>query len=562
RELLNIMPFFSIQEAEGLAVRSWLRGFMPGYHGQALKFWGGILLGTLATAELINLASTGKPLSTAQLKPWRTQSDPLTGRPETGFNPIFWRPQLPFDGPDGRHTFLDLLGQADTPIRVPLDLGSLANNPGIPFSVKTRFQPWISIVLGLSSGKDPFTGELIAPSQKPEEAYLQRLFFIGRELAPIPTSGFFEERERIGLTPSLMQAGGTNVSSESLRDLRNRTMLDESGGEYDYDHAPRDKQRAFDQKYTDLTDARIEGTARSAAGGDPIAQFREETTRLTDEAEKGYTDEDGQQVRGLAEIAAMKERGELDFKGYAQARSDLLANRSEQIGRTQRRLGLSDEQLKGSTDDPFYLNDLANRIGSVPYPGVGATDQEVEAWRSQREALLAPLTPEERHRVLVDFQVARWRDPVLQETERRYLEARFVVDESPYDDAIGQVLERFGAASGFPSSMADFRTEIRSQLQAAGRDSSDAQVEKYQRQIMDTWLRESGMTYRTAKGNIVPMTVAHLKERAREADPQMDTALALTGRTSCLRTKAAVQFWDSAWGPVPNNGLLCGEREE
>jgi len=70
------------------------------------------------------------------------------------------------------------------------------------------------------------------------------------------------------------------------------------------------------------------------------------------------------------------------------------------------------------------------------------------------------------------------------------------------------------------------------------------------------------MTYRTAKGNIVPMTVAHLKERAREADPQMDTALALTGRTSCLRTKAAVQFWDSAWGPVPNNGLLCGEREE
>ena len=183
-------------------------------------------------------------------------------------------------------------------------------------------------------------------------------------------------------------------------------------------------------------------------------------------------------------------------------------------------------------------------------------------WRTEREAILAPLTPEERRRVLVDFQVARWRDPVLQDTERRYLEARFIVDESAYDDASAQVLERFGPSSGFPSSMAQFRTEIRAQLQAAGRDSSDSQVAKYQRQIMDTWLRGSGMTYRTANGNIVPMTVAHLKERAREADPQMDTALILVGRTGCLRTKAAVQSWDSAWGPVPNNGLLCGEREE
>ena len=198
-------PFFAIGEIEG-----WAR--IP---FQAPAGFAGIMGSTVIAAEMMNKLFTGDWLSADQLNPYKLppgdtsfkEKLPIIG--EGGYNTSFLRPQLPsfFNGPNGRPTFLDILGQGDTSFRFPLDPW---------FGTKSRLGQALRIPLDIQAvlrGDAPDFGTVV-------ENPLDALKFAAQEISPIPLAGLAgTETGRIGFAGAGLQVGGLNVSSAPTRDV-------------------------------------------------------------------------------------------------------------------------------------------------------------------------------------------------------------------------------------------------------------------------------------------------------------------------------------------------------
>jgi len=202
---------FSINENEAW-LRQITRPVTSANRSLYLRQWSGYIFGTLATAELINYGMTGKLLGQDQLAPIVLQN----GRPT--YNTRFARPQLDglgpvgklvgITGPQGRHIYLDLMGQADTPFRL--------------------FAPQFFVMSRLSTPLSVSVQELQSRTffgQQPLETTGEKAgFAVEQGLIPIPAVGFGEERGRIGTGGAAIQAAGWNVSAESNAQLLKRLV--------------------------------------------------------------------------------------------------------------------------------------------------------------------------------------------------------------------------------------------------------------------------------------------------------------------------------------------------
>jgi hypothetical protein len=255
-------PFFATGELEG-----WFR--LP---VQAPAGFAGMMAATVAVAEMMSLAFTGKPLSLEQLTPFRRErnglkpSKILTGDiPFVDFNSGFLRPELPWRGPMGRKVYLDLLGQADTPFRWALDPG---------FATQTRLGQLPRLAIDLASiarGEAPAFGERV-------EGLGDAARFLVQQISPISISGLTgTERGRIGVAGAGTQVGGFNVSAEHLFALLERRFEEITGEpfnpETDFVRARQEPELA-----AILDEMRKQGVAVGSEGA-VAAQAREEVVQ-------------------------------------------------------------------------------------------------------------------------------------------------------------------------------------------------------------------------------------------------------------------------------------------
>jgi hypothetical protein len=255
-------PFFATGELEG-----WFR--LP---VQAPAGFAGMMAATVAVAEMMSLAFTGKPLSLEQLTPFQRERDGLkpskilTGDiPFVDFNTGFLRPELPWKGPMGRTLYLDLLGQADTPFRWALDPG---------FATQTRLGQLPRLAIDLASiarGEAPPFGEVV-------KGPLDALQFVLQQISPISISGLAgTERGRIGVAGAGTQVGGFNVSAEPLFELLGRRFEELTGQPFNRE-TDFVRARQMPELASILEEMRNQGVAVGSEGA-VAAEAREEVVQ-------------------------------------------------------------------------------------------------------------------------------------------------------------------------------------------------------------------------------------------------------------------------------------------
>jgi len=267
---------FSVNENEAWFKMPWRAVVGPNRTLAAAQL-AGLYVQAAVMADLINLAFTGEHLSLDQLKPIQMND----GRPE--FNSRFLRPKITGDGwlgrkfkmtgGLGRDLYLDLLGQADTPLRFAL-------SP--EFAVRSRLSTPLSLAWDLARGKTYFEDEPIDVTSK------QGLIVAGQQLGiPLAAGGFIgDERQRIGRGGALIQAGGFNVSSQRLSEIRADIMRAERANLVgQYDKFPPDRldptDRAFlEGKYPELFVEPGEQYTQETVGG--ISEEQRRALRSTD----------------------------------------------------------------------------------------------------------------------------------------------------------------------------------------------------------------------------------------------------------------------------------------
>lgn len=132
---------FSSNETEG-----WIRQAVSTVKGQNKRLWQeyavGMMLFLAASANAVNILSTGEPLPLASYSPVSLDNpySPLPGG--VAYNTRFMSPQLPWDGAQGQPLFLDLVGQADTFMRWALDpIGALGSRVNVlPRAIMNQLQ--------------------------------------------------------------------------------------------------------------------------------------------------------------------------------------------------------------------------------------------------------------------------------------------------------------------------------------------------------------------------------------------------------------------------------------
>lgn len=236
-----------------------------------------IIGNTVAYANLINMVTTGKPLSPGQYNPV-TKAEPGALWP-IGYNTAFLRPELPWKGPAGRLQYLDLLGQADTPMRIALDPS---------FAAKTRLSQILGIGIPLASAALTGEGRTIFRG-KPIKTAGDVGGFLLEQVSPIPAAGLFEERQRIGWPGALVQAVGLNISAEGLGQLRTRVAKQENPNNSDvqangFRGLTPAEVRDFYFNHPELEEAGEQAVRNAAERGDEWALYRQDV----DQAYQGF----------------------------------------------------------------------------------------------------------------------------------------------------------------------------------------------------------------------------------------------------------------------------------
>ena len=214
--------FFSTNETEGL-----LRSFGGMFLGNNKRFWlqyyGGMMLSLAFFANLINMASTGKPLPREAYSPidW---SNPYawTG---VGYSTRFMSPQMPkwlgIQGRDGSPLSLDIVGQMDTAFRVAADpFGATSARVNVP--VRALVNQW--------RGTN-FFGEELSKAQRPGQVLTDLYGPIGltsalgafTEAIPALKTVMPEGEGRMGVRGQLLEGfGGVGMRAERTGDYLSR----------------------------------------------------------------------------------------------------------------------------------------------------------------------------------------------------------------------------------------------------------------------------------------------------------------------------------------------------
>jgi hypothetical protein len=247
---------FSMAEQE-----SWIR--MP-FRQKTLLL--SILVDVVAAGNILNYVWQGEFLPASAYKPFENvpgiDYDPTKEVKMLGYNTGFLRPELPYTGPMGRKEYLDLLGQADTPIRILADP---------QFAAITRLGQLPSAAMQAYGGEETF-------GEKKIEGVGGWARFMAKQVAPIPATSVFEEAQRIGTVGALLQASGVNVSAERLGPLFLRRYKELTGKTENPDIA---ETRAAINQYPELLEIQVEKEkVGKKLGGDIEAELlaqRDET---------------------------------------------------------------------------------------------------------------------------------------------------------------------------------------------------------------------------------------------------------------------------------------------
>jgi hypothetical protein len=222
--------FFSFLEQE-----SWAR--MP---LRQKAFLLSIIADVVVMENMASLAFSGKLLPSEAYIPFNKDGS---------FNVRFLRAEVG-EGPDGRKLYLDLLGQADTTLRLasmvtPIIAGGMqgkVKGPS-PAVLESRLNVLPGTALQTYGGKTWFGGE---PTRGTPQQFGK---FMANQLAPIPVTSVTSEQARIGKSAALAQIGGINISAERLADLRNRMAEADSQFGKPYDELDRQGRLDYKAKY-------------------------------------------------------------------------------------------------------------------------------------------------------------------------------------------------------------------------------------------------------------------------------------------------------------------------
>ena len=237
-------------------------------------------------------------------------------------------------GADGRELFLDLLGQADTTLRLASSMTPMVAGAAhgkfkgpSPSVLESRLHVLPSTAAQLYKGRSWF-------GQEPTRGNIgQTAKFLAEQVSPIPLTSFTSERARIGGPAAAVQLTGVNISAESLPDLRNRTAKADpdfndptTGQPRKYDELDRQAKLDYKAKYPGHF-----ATSEELPEGTPMQRMVE----LSEE-----------KTRRLKEIG---DQYALDHNGaaYVAARSDILtdiATRQDEVSTTTDYKPKTDEQ--------------------------------------------------------------------------------------------------------------------------------------------------------------------------------------------------------------------------
>jgi hypothetical protein len=388
-------PFFATGELEG-----WFR--LP---VQAPAGFAGMMATTVAVAEMMSLAFTGKPLSLEQLTPFQRERDGLkpsnilTGDiPFVDFNTGFLRPELPWKGPMGRTLYLDLLGQADTPFRWALDPG---------FATQTRLGQLPRLAIDLASiarGEAPPFGEVV-------KGPLDALQFVLQQVSPISISGLTgTERGRIGVAGAGTQVGGFNVSAEPLFELLGRRFEELTGQSFNRE-TDFVRARQMPELASILEEMRNQGVAVGSEGA-VAAEAREEVVQ---QAARDSLTQFADGVRaGNADAGQRFGEKFSDWKTFAAGAAELL-----HFGRD-----FTDPTTpEGQILAEFYEITPDAFLDGDPEEGTFTTDWV--AFENARDEKLAQMPQEWRDAYEAQLRLP----PELQDVEARYNAARELRNE-------------------------------------------------------------------------------------------------------------------------------------
>jgi hypothetical protein len=222
--------FFSFLEQE-----SWTR--MP---LRQKAFLLSIVADVVVMENMASLAFSGKLLPPEAYIPFNSDGS---------FNVRFLRSEVG-EGPDGRKLYLDLLGQADTTLRLasmftPVLGGAVKGElkgPS-PAVLESRLNVLPGTALQTYGGKTWFGGE---PTRSTPEQFGK---FLANQVGPIPLTSVTSEQARIGKSAALAQISGINISAERLADLRNRTAESDTQFGQPYDKLDRQGRLDYKTKY-------------------------------------------------------------------------------------------------------------------------------------------------------------------------------------------------------------------------------------------------------------------------------------------------------------------------
>lgn len=424
RDAMRLL-LFSVQENE-----SWLR--IP---VKQRGFFVALLANTIVLANLINLMATGRPLSRDAYLPWRPDEDSPT---RITFNTRFLRPEIGV-GPQGRKLYLDLLGQADTPMRLLL-------NPA--FALQSRLGQLPSAAVQQLQSRTFFGGERL-------ETPRERLEFVGKEFGlPIAVAALGQEAEAIGASGVAAQAAGVNISAEPRAVARNRVGREETG--VPYDEMTRQQKLDFRKRHPELF-AEVEDLPE----GSPLRRANE----LDREREQRMS-KLGEQLRaGEITRAEYREQRERIWSEYILRREELGLEPSEPKTLEERALAIRADWFRRAREESPA--GVITQLGDVE-----------EAARAEVERQLG----KEGVRALDDALMAS-ADPV----EREFLRDRRAIRESGYWDAADVVIRALGRRRGWSfRTYSEFEEALRREAQRRGVRAEDTPIYREVQRLITT----------------------------------------------------------------------------
>lgn len=446
RDAVRTLGFFAPGEAEGW-VRNFFRPLTGPNRAQAAKYWLGLFTTVGAMAEMANLAFTGKPLDKEAWMPFKL--DPTSGKPQ--FNTRFMRPELPWKSPEGRKLYLDLLGQADSPMRWIAD----------PlYSAKSRLGQIPTTIISVAPAIGGY-GNIRGFFGKEYEGMSGALEFATTQIAPIPITGWMEEKGLIGGRGAAVQSAGFNVSAEQLSGVKNRAANEMFGRDYD------DLTKAERAQVDDSP-----GVAKAAAGS---RERGLQTNQAWAKAQQIQVNAD----KALEVLGELFTKGQITAKQYRDRRGDIFLTAAAQRGM----LGLNDDRPPRNEEEKilqgWYDRIEQERVAAAAAAGLDPDDAnnlqlvqiDPERFEEIEQAYRREIGPQGE--AMLDAGLGVGKDPVDQE----YRQVQKALE--PYwqlaDDAWRGFQEKVPELQAYKSIDA-YKADLRQSLMDTGKTQVEASV--------------------------------------------------------------------------------------